>query len=92
MQAQARIYTLGAGQDVGRSCIVVEHSNEADEAVDNKRVMLDCGAHLVSAQRFPDFSVLPGKSLNQFIDCALISHFHLDHCGALPILLGQSFY
>lgn len=25
-----------------------------------------------------------GGPLNGFLDCVIISHFHLDHCGALP--------
>ncbi len=52
--------------------------------------MLDCGVHLVSAQRFPNFSILPSANLTAYINCVLISHFHLDHCGALPILTGKS--
>jgi integrator complex subunit 11 len=30
-------------------------------------------------RKYPDFSLLKKK-----IDLVLISHFHLDHCGALP--------
>ena len=26
------------------------------------------------------------NNINNIIDLVLISHFHLDHCGALPIL------
>jgi len=55
---------------------------------DNKRVMFDCGVHLISPQKFPDFSSLPTKNLTEYINCACISHFHLDHCGALPVLTG----
>jgi len=37
-------------------------------------------------RRFPDFSYITknGNNINEMIDCVLISHFHLDHCGALP--------
>ena len=37
-------------------------------------------------RRFPDFSYITesGRSLTEHIDCLIISHFHLDHCGALP--------
>lgn len=36
-------------------------------------------------QRFPDFSYITKEgSLDGFLDCVIISHFHLDHCGALP--------
>jgi predicted metal-dependent RNase len=35
-----KIIPLGAGQDVGRSCVIVE--------VGGRRVMFDCGLHMVS--------------------------------------------
>ena len=37
-------------------------------------------------RRFPDFSYITesGRSLTEHVDCLIISHFHLDHCGALP--------
>ena len=51
--------------------------------------MFDCGIHMVSEQKFPDFYFLYGGQaepldLTNVIDCVLITHFHLDHCGALP--------
>ncbi|XP_064137148.1 integrator complex subunit 11 isoform X5 [Loxodonta africana] len=69
----------GAGQDVGRSCILV--------SVAGKNVMLDCGMHMGfnDDRRFPDFSYITQNGrLTDFLDCVIISHFHLDHCGALP--------
>ena len=60
--------------------------------------MLDCGIHMVQDQKFPDFDFLKqcdfakNKYLNvnsenyytELIDLVIITHFHLDHCGALP--------
>jgi len=49
--------------------------------------MLDCGMHMgyQDERRFPDFSyIAPEGPVTSFIDCVIISHFHLDHCGALP--------
>ncbi|KAK4809675.1 hypothetical protein QYF61_002572, partial [Mycteria americana] len=69
----------GAGQDVGRSCILV--------SIAGKNVMLDCGMHMGynDDRRFPDFSYITQNGrLTDFLDCVIISHFHLDHCGALP--------
>lgn len=45
-----QIVPLGAGQDVGRSCILV--------SIGGKNVMLDCGMHMgyQDERRFPDFS------------------------------------
>jgi integrator complex subunit 11 len=49
--------------------------------------MLDCGMHMGynDDRRFPDFSYISKTGrFNEIIDCVIISHFHLDHCGALP--------
>ncbi|XP_022370034.1 integrator complex subunit 11 isoform X4 [Enhydra lutris kenyoni] len=49
--------------------------------------MLDCGMHMGfnDDRRFPDFSYITRSGrLTDFLDCVIISHFHLDHCGALP--------
>uniref|UniRef100_A0A915P779 Integrator complex subunit 11 n=1 Tax=Meloidogyne floridensis TaxID=298350 RepID=A0A915P779_9BILA len=106
-----RITPLGAGQDVGRSCILV--------TIGGKNIMLDCGMHMgfTDERRFPDFTYiciykLPGivdytvwqgrsqggidsldtplpsapGDLTSCLDCVIISHFHLDHCGALPYM------
>lgn len=72
---------LGAGQDVGRSCLLV--------CIGGKRVMLDCGMHMGYSddRRFPDFSYVSGdEPLTDYLDAVIISHFHLDHCGALPFM------
>ncbi|CAI8050141.1 Integrator complex subunit 11 [Geodia barretti] len=78
--AEIRAVPLGAGQDVGRSCILV--------SMGGKNIMLDCGMHMGfnDERRFPDFSYITdsGRSLTEHLDCVIISHFHLDHCGALP--------
>ncbi len=74
------VLVLGAGHDVGRSCVVV--------TLGDKRVMFDCGMHIgyKDSRRFPDFTKLTphGGSLTSVIDAVVITHFHLDHCGALP--------
>ncbi|MCL4128618.1 UNVERIFIED_CONTAM: hypothetical protein GTU68_029049, partial [Idotea baltica] len=37
-------------------------------------------------RRFPDFSYITDGPLTNHLDCVIISHFHLDHCGALPYM------
>ena len=83
------VLPLGAGQDVGRSCVVVK--------IHNKRIMFDCGMHMGynDSRRFPDFSFLledgvggggePGGYVDYtgLLDAVVITHFHLDHCGGL---------
>ena len=86
---EIKVTPLGAGQDVGRSCLLVN--------IGSKNIMLDCGMHMgfQDERRFPDFSYiaekeegagLGGDTLTGHIDCVIISHFHLDHCGALPYM------
>eukprot|EP00834_Sanchytrium_tribonematis_P000110 NODE_3_length_80033_cov_0.932970.p26 type:complete len:322 gc:universal NODE_3_length_80033_cov_0.932970:79458-78493(-) len=81
-----KILPLGAGMDVGRSSILV--------TINNKRILLDCGIHAGhnDHRKFPDFKLL-GNQMYNCVDCVIISHFHLDHCGALPYfteILGYS--
>ncbi|XP_071957056.1 integrator complex subunit 11-like [Antedon mediterranea] len=76
-----RVIPLGAGQDVGRSCILV--------TIGGKNVMLDCGMHMGynDDRRFPDFTyITKSGKLTDHLDCVIISHFHLDHCGSLPYM------
>ncbi|KAF0292879.1 Integrator complex subunit 11 [Amphibalanus amphitrite] len=77
---EIKVTPLGAGQDVGRSCILV--------SIGGKNIMLDCGMHMGynDERRFPDFSYIADGSLTEHLDCVIISHFHLDHCGALPFM------
>ncbi|KAI8868463.1 Metallo-hydrolase/oxidoreductase [Ramicandelaber brevisporus] len=108
---------LGAGQDVGRSCIIVR--------MGGKTIMLDCGMHMgyKDSRRFPNFALLapyassssssmtstaattvtataadgtsaitPNINYTSLIDCVIISHFHLDHSGALPHFTEQCGY
>lgn len=77
-----QVTPLGAGQDVGRSCLLVK--------IGGKNLMLDCGMHMgfQDERRFPDFSYIcpPDEALTEHLDAVIISHFHLDHCGALPFM------
>ncbi|PNY03909.1 cleavage and polyadenylation specificity factor subunit 3-ii-like protein [Trifolium pratense] len=69
---------LGAGQEVGKSCVVVN--------INGKRIMFDCGMHMgyTDHRRFPDFSLIsPSGNFNDALSCIIITHFHLDHVGAL---------
>jgi cleavage and polyadenylation specificity factor subunit 3 len=74
------IQPIGAGCEVGRSCIVLKFQN--------KKIMLDCGVHPAfnGTCSLPYFDLIdPGE-----IDLLLITHFHLDHCGALPYFLEKT--
>ncbi|XXG51185.1 hypothetical protein AAC387_Pa02g5014 [Persea americana] len=70
---------LGAGQEVGKSCVVV--------SIGGKRIMFDCGMHMgyLDHRRYPDFSrISESGDFDSAITCIIITHFHLDHIGALP--------
>lgn len=74
------IIPLGSGSEVGRSCVVMKFAG--------KNIMFDCGIHpayngLGSLPYFDEID--PSK-----IDILLITHFHLDHCGALPYFLEKT--
>ncbi|CAH9121956.1 unnamed protein product [Cuscuta epithymum] len=70
---------LGAGQEVGKSCVVV--------TMNGKRIMFDCGMHMgfLDRRRYPDFSLISQSGdFTSALSCIIITHFHLDHIGALP--------
>ena len=71
------ITPLGSGQEVGRSCHIIEFRNV--------RIMCDIGIH-------PGYDGMNGLPyLDKVIDLStidllLVTHFHLDHVAALPYL------
>ncbi|XP_057797045.1 cleavage and polyadenylation specificity factor subunit 3-II [Salvia miltiorrhiza] len=70
---------LGAGQEVGKSCVVV--------TINGKRIMFDCGMHMgyTDHRRYPEFSLISDSGdFTSALSCVIITHFHLDHIGALP--------
>ncbi|KAJ2559876.1 Integrator complex subunit 11 [Coemansia sp. RSA 1933] len=82
-----KVVPLGAGQDVGRSCVLV--------TVGGKTIMFDCGMHMGynDERRFPDFNYITTEGdFTSRIDAVVITHFHLDHCGALPHFTEQRGY
>lgn len=72
-----KITMHGAGQEVGRSCIEVDHQG--------RRIILDAGLKIVKGGNLFPTTV---KNVEN-IQTVLISHAHLDHTGALPLLYGQ---
>lgn len=68
------ITPLGAGCEVGRSCIYLQCKG--------RKIMLDCGMHpgREGIQSLPYFDVVnPGE-----IELLLVTHFHVDHCASMP--------
>lgn len=80
-----KITPLGAGQDVGRSCLLL--------SMGGKNIMLDCGMHMGynDERRFPDFSyIVPEGPITNHIDCVIISHFHLGKLLSIPIISSDN--
>lgn len=76
---------------MGRSCIALRFLSGSTPL---SCVLLDVGLHVGfedPAQAFPDLRRL-GADLNAVLDCVLISHYHIDHCGALPFLTERCRY
>lgn len=74
------ITPLGAGCEVGRSCVVVTS--------EGRSVMFDCGIHPAHSGigALPVFDAIDISK----IDVCLVTHFHLDHCGALPYFISKT--
>ncbi|KAG0052903.1 Integrator complex subunit 11 [Gryganskiella cystojenkinii] len=48
---------------------------------------------ITDERRFPDFSYISKTGdFTEMLDCVIISHFHLDHCGALPFFTEMCGY
>jgi cleavage and polyadenylation specificity factor subunit 3 len=77
---EVEVLPIGSGGEVGRSCVVVRYKGRA--------VMLDCGNHPAKSglDSLPFFDSIKCDE----IDVVLITHFHLDHCGALPYFCNQT--
>lgn len=76
------ITPLGAGNEVGRSCIILQFKG--------RTIMLDCGIH-------PAYSGLAALPFFDQIDPAqvdlvLVTHFHLDHAASLPYFMEKTLF
>ncbi|MDE4542734.1 MBL fold metallo-hydrolase RNA specificity domain-containing protein [Thermoanaerobacterium sp. R66] len=71
-----KFYFCGGASEVGASCYLVN--------IDGKNILLDCGIRMSSSKdNLPDFQLIQE---NGGVDVILISHAHMDHIGALPII------
>lgn len=77
---QLIITPLGAGSEVGRSCVYMTYKD--------KTVMFDCGIHPAYSgmAALPYFDEIDPST----IDVLLITHFHLDHAASLPYFLEKT--
>ncbi|CDO97580.1 unnamed protein product [Coffea canephora] len=77
---QLIITPLGAGNEVGRSCVYMSYKG--------KTVLFDCGIHPAYSgmAALPYFDEIDPST----IDVLLITHFHLDHAASLPYFLEKT--
>ncbi|KAI3924529.1 hypothetical protein MKX01_037969 [Papaver californicum] len=77
---QLIITSLGAGNEVGRSCVYMSYKG--------KTVLFDCGIHPAYSgmAAMPYFDEIDPST----IDVLLVTHFHLDHAASLPYFLEKT--
>lgn len=72
----------GAASSVTGSCHLI--------TTEKHKVLLDCGqfqgGKSMEAMNWEDFGFQPAE-----IDCLILSHAHVDHCGRIPLLVKQGF-
>ena len=77
------IQFCGAARTVTGSC----HLLTLD---DGFKILLDCGLYQGRGEEFEDFNAKwifdPGD-----VDCMVLSHAHIDHCGRLPRLVKDGY-
>ncbi|WP_456372062.1 MBL fold metallo-hydrolase [Methanocaldococcus sp.] len=66
----------GGCQQIGMSCVEIE--------TQERKILLDCGMS-------PDNNSIP-KIDDKNIDAVIVSHAHLDHCGAIPFYKFKKIY
>jgi metallo-beta-lactamase family protein len=77
-----KISFRGAARDVTGSCHLVE--------VADRRILVDCGL-FQGSQSLQEDNEIPFGFNERDIDCVLLTHAHLDHCGRLPLLVKRGF-
>ncbi|KAL6638656.1 hypothetical protein ACP70R_023767 [Stipagrostis hirtigluma subsp. patula] len=77
---QMVITPLGAGSEVGRSCVHMTFKG--------RTVLFDCGIHPAYSgmAALPYFDEIDPST----IDVLLVTHFHLDHAASLPYFLEKT--
>ena len=74
-----RFMALGGGNRIGASCYLLQSGN--------LNLLIDAGISLQGSKGYPDWSLLNQVGIDWTdIDALLLTHCHLDHSGALPIL------
>jgi len=79
-----RVTFLGAGRQVGRSCILL--------STPQSKILLDCGIDPASPRNEDKFPYLDVPEFKiEEIDAIILSHAHLDHSGLVPYLFKMGY-
>jgi len=74
MTTSLKIHVLGGGKEVGRAAILLEYRDT--------KILLDYGVSFDEK----DLPVLPLSVKPTLLDAVIVTHAHLDHVGAAPML------
>lgn len=82
---EMKLFFEGANGSVTGSCSRLVYSCDGKTA----QILVDCGLiqdSVTDAVSVPEWSFWPAK-----ISCVLLTHAHIDHCGAIPLLYKRGF-
>jgi len=85
MDIWARITYLGAGRQVGRSCLLLQ--------TPSSKVLLDCGVNTAASEnreKYPYLNISEIGDINS-INAVILTHAHLDHSGLVPYLYKMGY-
>jgi len=77
-----KIMFCGASMDVTGSCHLI--------STDSHKILLDCG-QFQGGKEMEKLNYEPFPFDAEEVECVLLSHAHIDHCGRLPLLVKRGF-
>ncbi len=77
-----KIHFCGASSGVTGSCHLIE--------TETHKILLDCG-QFQGGKEMDRMNAEPFPFDPKEIECVLLSHAHIDHCGRLPLLVKRGF-
>lgn len=78
-----RITSLGGFREVGRSATLL--------STRESKILIDCGVDVSSQDNGAPYFNVPEAQNLESLDCVVITHAHLDHCGLLPALFKYGY-
>ena len=79
-----KIKFCGAARTVTGSCHLITLD-------DGYKILLDCGLYQGREEKYDDFNFSWDYFNPEEIDCMILSHAHIDHCGRVPKLVKDGY-